>query len=581
MSKDANINVSLMEAENTGMLKMQHTNSGTITFSFYNEIKSDDPNVKVKKYSSSPQHIYQLNRYSNITIDPNDISNVTLVGGKSCPDLKIIFEKGSGAINFFEYIKCKVYLEQSESIPTKYIIRTQTDPSLERDIIPPYMVTLLPNVETEKALRKPSNAPADDENKLILERGEHKISKDDLINIKKRIKEITIPQNEKILNELSQSSLDSIESASNQVDENDVSKSKSITKADFDSFFEDGILNKTKFINSIYNKDIDMEIYADVLEVLIDICADTNQQSNDDLGTITRRSKDRKDVEEADFEKYKLLKRQWQNIPKSQFFNDTSFQNLVLSIEKDIKNRENIFSKFNDVKEIQKICFNILMTLAIYNYDNLYYFEGLLDFLVPFFYPFINQIIDENTILCHNGEKCEIDRAESRIFWCFYRFLDNGLLQTIKVNSTSDNKVRGILNDVGFNLLTHYKKLLIFFHEKQIVSLDCIRNDCAQWFRYSFPTDKVLKLWISALAFSDEISPFKFFTAFSVACLISVSPYLFEKSIVNTDQNSEKGEFTLHDPDIVKLLDLDSLLDETKVIAYISTTSRSIESLQL
>ena len=43
----------------------------------------------------------------------------------------------------------------------------------------------------------------------------------------------------------------------------------------------------------------------------------------------------------------------------------------------------------------------------------------------------------------------------------------------------------------------------------------------------------------------------------------------FEKSIVDPNPDSEKTDFTLHDEDITKILDLESLLTETKIIAYL------------
>ena len=128
-----------------------------------------------------------------------------------------------------------------------------------------------------------------------------------------------------------------------------------------------------------------------------------------------------------------------------------------------------------------------------------------------------------------------------------------------------------MINEIGNSLSVSYKPLLTFFHQKHIHSLDCLRNDIGHWYLNCFTNDQILKLWISALSFS----PYRFFTAFTVTCLINIAPVLFEKSIVN-DDNKERYEFNFHEKEIAEHLKLSEILSETETVAKIISKSHEI-----
>ena len=159
-SQDANINVSLDTEENRGQVKMQHSNYGTITLTFYLELEPDSTpriptkissRVPMRKFSNTPFHIFQLSRFSNIKIDPINPRKISLISSTSkTKTTHLYFEKDSGLIHFFEYLQDKFYLEQSDQDPTIFILNTQTNPPVIENVIPPFQVTSLPTIEIEK-----------------------------------------------------------------------------------------------------------------------------------------------------------------------------------------------------------------------------------------------------------------------------------------------------------------------------------------------------------------------------------------------------------------------------------------------
>lgn len=210
--------------------------------------------------------------------------------------------------------------------------------------------------------------------------------------------------------------------------------------------------------------------------------------------------------EKANIELYNNLKIQWSTVSLIQWTNHTALRDLVRRVEDDLNKNSEYFKKYNNPKQIQKHCFNVLVSNSIYNWDGAEYFDGQFIFLLPF----IDAYLDKG------------DELEAYAFGCFSQFyIKNDFAYLLK--PTNFSYIAPILENAGKIIDEKLFDLLNFLFQKHCFSLDFFSGDIRNWFVRVFKDEELARLWISISVFGNKET---FFSLFVISILHQLSPEL-------------------------------------------------------
>ena len=201
-----------------------------------------------------------------------------------------------------------------------------------------------------------------------------------------------------------------------------------------------------------------------------------------------------------------------------------------------------------------KIAFNILLSYSIYNWDGTFNNKSLIELLFPFLDAYLTQTPITNDDF--NDEECE-----SEIFTIFDVFYSENDFSQIN-NTSKQPFIKEILPKIGEALEKHFDKLSNLLRQKQVHSLDFLRDDLSRWFVDIFPSNDskdIQRLWISILSFEGKVS--EFFKSFVIALLYYVAPELNELNPLSFEEFVERFN------EVKKKVDLITLLDNTRLIS--------------
>jgi hypothetical protein len=326
------------------------------------------------------------------------------------------------------------------------------------------------------------------------------------------------------------------------------SKVEVMTAAQYRSLFdEDGrIKDLETFPGIFYNLEVDLEVVGDLWKLLL---------HPDDA---QRTAAERHDNDVENRERYAKVKRQWQATTPRQWRNYPEFRSLVDLLESDLCDKQELFSHFDNPACVQRIAFNILLTLSFWNWDSAAYVPGLITFLSPFLDSFVRSA-DCQTVTAHDGSSVPIEDAEADIFWCFTGFYEHNQLSDL-VKPPKQPLLKPLFIAIGYILDDNFQDLLQLLYQKHAFSLDFLRDDCSKWFTTCFQSSDVRRLWISILSFT---SSFQFFQCFIVSLLFSLAPQFVEMNPLNSD------EFVRRFHNLKKKVELNLLLLNAKKLMEI------------
>lgn len=490
-SQDANINLSIIEGQETkhGVLKMQH-NNGNVSLSFFKELETDN--------SKNPR---QQKRFSQIPDHVHQLSDFTkiemdqddqlilILSGSRC-QFKLLFEKQAGISSFFDYICQKVCLKHSDCNPRVFLIESLDSSTTS---IAPFMATVLPGRGSKVTPNRIS-----------------------LAKIKESVPHV------------------------NFTPDNDVKK---MTAEQYRQLFDaDGkIKEDAGFPSVFYNVDVDNTVSGELWKIIIN-------KDSEKLTYEQRAEEDKKNLEI-----YEKIKRQWLLTSKKQWDNHTDLRQLVEALEKGIKSQTDLFKGFEHVKDVQRIAFNVLLTVSYYNWDHALFCDALIPFLMPFLQPFVKDAHDD-VVITQDGKEIPVAEAESNIFWCFFKFYDNNKLYDL-VKPSKTPTIKTIFTEVGKLLFDNFNPLLELLIQKHAFSLDFLRDDCNALFSTCFTPSELRRFWMSLLTYPE---PFKFYEVFIISLLFFLSPNFVEMNPLNSE------EFVHRFHDLKKSLNLNMLLNNSR-----------------
>jgi hypothetical protein len=290
-----------------------------------------------------------------------------------------------------------------------------------------------------------------------------------------------------------------------------------VTADQYRSLFDSSgvFIDKEGFPMFFYNKDVALEVIDDLWKLLM--------------------SPDHAAAAAADLQKYRDVKRQWRATTVRQWRNHPELRHIVSLLEQDLVDHKELFAHFARPACVQRIAFNVLLTLSLWNWDGSSYVKGLITFLSPFLDSFIKEA-GRSEVIAHSGRTVEVEAAESEIFWCFAEFYDRNQLCDL-VRPSRQPLLKPLFIAVGDFLAESFPDLLQLLHQKHAFSLDFLREDCSKWFTTCFDGADIRRLWISVLTFPSSI---EFFQCFIVSLLFSLTPSLVEMNPMNNDEFVER-----------------------------------------
>ncbi|OHT10042.1 hypothetical protein TRFO_20847 [Tritrichomonas foetus] len=281
---------------------------------------------------------------------------------------------------------------------------------------------------------------------------------------------------------------------------------------------EEGKLS-SEFPLILYNKNIDKSILNKIWENLV-------------LPNFTSMTAEQqKETREENYQSYLQIKRIWKSATSRQWHYFVDLRDLVRDIENDLEKHDFLFSHFAHPKCVQKVAFEILLTLSYWRWDTALYVNNLVEFLMPILNGFIKDATIDK-ILTFKDEEVSIDEIESQIFWCFFNFYEkNNLFDS--VHPEKQPIMTTLLNNVGDIINNYFPDIRQILDQKHVFSLDFLIEDCRTWFTQSFNKDEIQKLWISCLSFPDIA---RFFQTFIVAIIYSLTPKIEKMCVLSTKE---------------------------------------------
>ena len=304
--------------------------------------------------------------------------------------------------------------------------------------------------------------------------------------------------------------------------------SQEFTKDDFMKLFdESGKIESQEFPKIIFNKNINKEILGEIWEFL----------TIPSFTTMT--SDERKLKKQENLDSFKSIKKIWKSTSSRQWKYFVELRYLVDLIEKDISNNKELFNHFEHPECVQKIAFEILLSLSYWKWDNAFYVNGFVIFLMPILNGFIKDA-KTDVVINFKDEEVSIDEMESSIFWCFDSFYQsNNLYESI--HPEKQPILRNLMNEIGEILNQYFPDIRQILDRKHVFSLDFLLDDCRLWFTNDFGKDDIEKLWLSCLSFKDASS---FFKVFIVSIIYSLAPEIESYCVLSTKEFNHSFQVT-------------------------------------
>lgn len=511
LQSDTNLRIQIIVDDNTsqqGLIKLQ-TQNGNIVLSFYPEIETNPNNPRAKRISQVPDYVFHLCDYTMLRINPNDKLSFTLESPRSI--VLFIFSNEQDVIYLLRFITTHVKILQTDINPYIYLF-------LPYDV---YSDSSVLDNCSEKALESKKD---DEKIDFINENGNSIQSNrayfEDLIT--------DHPFSSTILPPLKPHACYSILKTSHFPDllfiddfKDSQIESHSFTNEDFEKLFdEEGKLSSNEFPFILYNKQIEKKLLSEVLEYLL----------FPSFATMT--PLERKEYKKQNLESFLQCKKIWKSTSLSQWKYFTELRLLVQNIEDDLDRHESLFAAFEHPKCVQKIAFEILLTLSYWKWDTDLYVNGLVTFLLPILNSFIKDALIDFAIT-YKDEKVSIDEIESEIFWCFSNFYDQNNLND-SIHTEKQPILRSLFNSAGDTLNSEFPDIRSILDQKHAFSLDFMINDFRLWFTNCFQNiDDVQRLWISCLSFSDT---YQFFQYFLIAIIYSLAPNISQFCVLSSKE---------------------------------------------
>ncbi|KAH0790770.1 TBC1 domain family member 15 [Histomonas meleagridis] len=315
------------------------------------------------------------------------------------------------------------------------------------------------------------------------------------------------------------------------------------TKDDFSLLFDsDGRITNSEFPSMLYNRDIDCTLLPQLWKFLL----------FDGYASMTTAERIQYDADKRSL--YKTVKKQWQTTTKNQWRHNPDLRSIVRLLERDLHSYSSLFESFPNPQIVQRISFNILLTLSFYNWDNASYVEGLITLLSTFIITYIKEANEEHVVTL-NDEILSLENVEADIFTVFNLFYEKNNFSNL-IRPSKQPLLKQMFKEVGDILKQDFIVLLQLFNQKHVYSIEFMREDCEKLFSTCF-VDKndLTRLWVSVLASGDSR---EFMKCFIVAMMYSLAPKLLEMHPLNNE------EFTRRYMKVKKEMDLGVLLHNTK-----------------
>jgi hypothetical protein len=228
-------------------------------------------------------------------------------------------------------------------------------------------------------------------------------------------------------------------------------------------------------------------------------------------------------LEFQDDPSYRELKHQWSSVSRAQFQNNWELPQLMQFVQNEILKTPDRYVRFTNPRQVQKSLFNLMVTYTVYNWDGAAYNTSLLDLLWPFVDSYLEQ----------NGENFE--DLEDEVFRPFVRFFETQNFGELK-RSQRQTFIRPLLVQVGETIQAKFPDLLDGLIQKNVFTLDFLRNDLSRWFLDVFKLGDLKVLWISILTFERAS---EFFESFIIALLLTVVSQVDELNPLDADEFAE------------------------------------------
>jgi hypothetical protein len=220
---------------------------------------------------------------------------------------------------------------------------------------------------------------------------------------------------------------------------------------------------------------------------------------------------------------YRELKHQWSSVSRAQFQNNLELPQLMRFVQNEILKTPDRYVRFTNPRQVQKSLFNLMVTYTVYNWDGAAYNTSLLDLLWPFVDSYLEQ----------NGETFE--DLEGEVFPLFVRFFETQGFEELK-RSQRQTFIHPLLVQVGETIQAKFPDLLDGLIQKNVFTLDFLRNDLSRWFLDVFKLGDLKVLWISILTFERAS---EFFESFIIALLLTVVSQVDELNPLDADEFAE------------------------------------------
>ncbi|KAH0788151.1 RabGAP/TBC domain-containing protein [Histomonas meleagridis] len=316
------------------------------------------------------------------------------------------------------------------------------------------------------------------------------------------------------------------------------SKVRQISKDYFLSLLnsEGKVANMSEFPEILFNSSVDYDVLPQLWKFIL----------YDGYAVMTADERNEFDGKKRSL--YRTVKKQWETTTTNQWHNSPELRSLVKTLERDLRAHSSIFEKYSSPKCVQRITFNVFLTLSFYNWDNASYVPGLVELLTPFLDSFIKDANGESVFM-PNNETLGIEDIEADIFTVFNLFYEKNKISSLIRHSSKQPLLKlQMFADINDILQKDFPTLLQLLNQKHAYSLDFMRGDCEKWFATCFEGEDLMRLWISSASSADSI---EFMKSFIVSMLYSLAPMLIEMNSLNNEEmvrmyQKEKTKFDLN-----------------------------------
>lgn len=490
---DASIRLGIIVDENSlqqGQLKLQQQN-GSIVLSFYPEIGCN-PNNRAKRFSTVPDYVFNLGDFMMIKVNSKDKQNVIIEGPRS--KIQLVLTNDEDYSKLFRFISSYVKLFHTECNPNVFLfipydLGTFPDPNSVNDNQTRIDSSFFDDIFYAHSYSSPILPPMKPHSSFSV------FNPNDHPNLL-------------------------LEYPSEEVH---------FSREDFEKLFDDeGKIESHDFPFILYNKSVDQTILHEIWEFLL----------FPSFKTLTREERHNKKME--NYSIYKQTKKIWKTTTLSQWKNFDEMRDLVERIEQDLDKHSQLFSQYSHPECVQKIAFDILMTLSFWKWDTAMYVDNMIVFLFPFIFSFIKEAtIDSITPINPNYEFEDMESIESEIFWCFDSFFENNHINEL-IHPIKNPLIYSFINDAGEIISSTFPSIRSILDQKHVFSLDFIVDDFSFWFAKVFvENDQLVKLWISCLSCS---STTLFFKTFILAIIYTLMPEIEKLCVLSSKEFEIKFE---------------------------------------